>query len=294
MIRVVRESAETIVFYAPADIKEVPTAAQGRISTPSTLMPAIGSEVVFTIDSVDSLVSAEAFEGDVSLSFATATGAIRGRKYLLSKSTGERAFVEVTADGTEVFLSSGLPFAVSIGDRLQGIAISTSLSSAQTELEGHGLINVTITANGKRVDFQEEIEILRFYPNLTLNWPRLKAAFPIVERIRPRDSGSSVEDHLYYAFEYYLKPDLESRQIDIEYIKSWTIFEPAHALAVVYMLTKYNSPNDDERIRQARIDYERRLKSILDSPKNWYSEPDQENDQPAGNPVNLKMRVMRR
>ena len=292
MIRVVKNTNETVTFYHPFDIAEVPLTAAGRIGTPAESMPAAGSEVAFTIDSLFETVAEESNEGDSHLTFASSTGATLGNFYLLKGQNGQTAIVEVLRDGTRVQLAGALPFHVQVGDTLHGLAITTTLSTGQTEFTGTGLINCEVSFGAHKVAFQEEFEILNFYPNLSLTWGKLRAAHPIVEIIKPRDGTTTTRDHLFYAWEYTLKPDLAARGIDPECVKSWNVFEPAHALAVVLALTKYNSPNDDERIKEARIEYWQRLKSVLDSPKNWYSDPTNEGGQPAGSPVDMKIRRM--
>ena len=294
MIRVVKNTNETITFYHPFDVREVPLTAVGRIGTPAEAMPAAGSETSFTVDSLFETVTEASNEGDSHITFASSIGATLGRFYLLKSATGNTAIVEVLRDGTRVQLASALQFPVEIGDTLHGIAITTSLDSGQTEQTGTGLINCEVSFGAHKISFQEEFEILNFYPNLSLTWGKLKAAHPIVEIIKPRDGTTTTRDHLFYAWEYNLKPDLAARGIDPEFVKSWNVFEPVHALAVVLALTKYNSPNDDERIKEARIEYWQRLKSVLDSPKNWYSDPTNEGGQPAGSPVDLKIRRMTR
>lgn len=283
MQQVLKDSTETLLFYPPELYQA--SAADVRIGTAAVGLPAVGNEEAATVDSVSTTTNAAAAKGTDSLSVADNPNVTPGRKYLVALDDGQRFTVRVIAytsgGGHTVHLADPLPIAVPSGSALKGLAITHALTAAETASIGDGLAKVRATLNGVQRAFDVSFRVVNAILGLTLTPDRLVSAYPQVSRLR----SSSDEDYteaIDSAWEHLLRPELRARGFLEENINSPSELEPAHALAVIYRMTRAARPDDIERIEEARKDYKTMLDNVLNSSALWYSADDSDDNMMDG------------
>lgn len=276
--RIVRGQSATIVTYpllAPdvGFIPVAPSAATVRVGTPAVALPDSGAAA--TVDSFSATVHATgASEGATSIPLTANVTVVKGRRYLVTAAYGETFVVRAALSGTTDQLRTAQPIPMRLdgGSTIAGIAVSASITSAQANDVGSGVVVWSVTLAGQVYSYAEQLEVVRRIPRWELDADRLTALMPSIETLRER-SDLALDETINAALEMELLPRLRSRGIVEENIISTEALVPAHVAAVAYHLAK-NDPSRGIDARQAlREELGGALDLALGDTLAWYDAP---------------------
>ena len=286
MQEILVDSTDALHLDLPPEVVGLVAAVDVRVQTPSTALPSAygsaGSEgVAWTVTS--------AARGLETLTRATSTGTAQptpGVSYVVVPS-GERTLaplvveVQSLASGsTSVGLREPLPRDVATGETLVSRRYLRPLSADETSSPGFGLgiwrVTTTVPVNGRtehtyEVAFQVSRR-LTLSP-YTLSASELTRTFPAMHRFKPSTDGG-FDEAIRAAWEQYVRPALEDRQLETTRIKSWDRINPVLAAATFYHVLSMREDADPDFVSSKWDHFERQRDSLLHSLKFWYDSAD--------------------
>jgi hypothetical protein len=269
---VLKDSTETIETYPPilAQAMGSPTA---RIGTPAAGIPDAGSSA--TADSVSTALTADASEGATSVTVTSATF-VRGRRYLLTATTGEviPATCAKSVTGTTLFLAEPLPMPLLTGSTVLGWRISIALTSAQTASIGRCVAQWTATLGGVSETWADDFEVVERDGGYHLTADILQSSSPYCVRLRP-DSDVDFSETIDAGWRLFMRPALLAKGLRPSQFVSREELDAAHVAACeLYLAKQYDS--DAQRREEKRRDFSEVLTLVLNSETLWVTEA--END----------------
>lgn len=264
-----KDRAEVLTVYPPRQYLAKPTAADVRVGTPSTILPDEGSETSITanIDATSTTLSAAADRDDESVTVASATGIVAGRRYLIT-SEGKKQQVTVRAIApTTVHLVEPLRDDVASGATFVGLATTHTLTTGETSKvgEGHVIFRLTIGGIVRRVD-----DVLRVEPKifpLTLTAERLMRR---KEVRRMRDATDlTLEELIEAGWTDILRPKLRARKISEDRIRTPSEIEVAHQEACILLLYRASDRSREDIDAQEKTFYFA-VNDLFESRDLWY------------------------
>jgi hypothetical protein len=280
-LRAAKGSTDTLLWYPPAEHLAQASAADVRISTPSTTLPDEGSEQAATVDSVSTTLAAAASRGDSSVTVASASGIVEGRRYLV-EDDGEKYVVQVAeVDGTEVHLTGELPGPVSSGAPFVGIAITHQLTADETSDTGAGLLIARMTLDGVQHTKKYKIRIVEQVFAIALDLPQIMRRRDITRYQQADDLDFlDVRDA---AWDDVLRPKLEGRGFLVERINTPEKMNPP-LLEAMALLLKRAAGEPFEEIDAQEMRLKRALDDAQAGSEFWYdaAESDAVSDERQG------------
>lgn len=266
--RVLKDSTETIWTYPPilAVASGTPTA---RIGTQAEGLPTSGSNA--TVDSVSTTLSADADAGDTRLTVASATW-VKGRKYLITATTGEIVPVEslTSGTGTTLDIAEPLPVACASGSTVKGYRISIALTATQTASIGRSVVEWTASLDGVSKTWADYFEVVEFDAGYTLDAATLLASSPYCALKRP-DSDADFREMIDAAYRRHIEVALMAKGLSPARLVSRRLLESVHIAACELFLAQQFE--DDQTIRdEKRRDFADQLSLVLNSRDLWVSE----------------------
>jgi hypothetical protein len=265
--------AEVLTLYPPRQFLARPSAADIRVGTPAVAMPDAGNETSITanIDATNTTVAAAVTRGADTLTLTSASDVTVGRRFLVT-SLGRHQQVRVRAkDGTTVYLFEPLRDDVATAATFVGLAVTHTLTTAQTALVGLGEIVYRLTLLGtvRRLDEKLRIEDRLFA--LTLTEDDLVSSMPEVRRLREA-ADLTLDSVIRTAWEDYVRVELGARKIIADRIMTPSALEPAIKEACVLVLMRGASrPSEDIKDQEQRL-YQK-INRLFDGKDLWYAEP---------------------
>lgn len=281
------DSTQSLATYPP--VLAQASAATVRVQTPAQSLQATGDSA--TIDTISVLTTAAAAEGATSITVASAAW-VKDVQYFVATTTGETFVVESqeTETGTTLTVKSPLPMAVPSSSTVKGWRITHALTAAETAQAGEAHALFTATLGGVSYTWAHQFRIVRRNAAYSLNAQGLATLAPRAQNLKPSTDKDFTES-IRAAWERYLLPSLEAKQIHVERIFSWGRLEAAHAAAVEMMLLQ-QAGRDPAIVDDARKEYLRTLEATLAGVDFWYDAPDEAAARPQDD-VPLAFTIMR-
>lgn len=270
MQRVLKGSTETIFTYPPtlAQASGTPTA---RVGTPSSGLPAPGAGTNCTVDTLSSSLTVNAAEGSTRLTVASAAW-VKGRKYLLTATTGEIIVVESLTSGTTTTLDikEPLPRDVASTSTIVGWRISVALTADQTSSIGRAVVEWTATINSVGEAWADSFEVVHIDGGYSLTADRLTILSPYCKRMRP-DSDEDFREVIEAAWARHVEVPLLAKGLSPSRVVSRDVLEALHVTACELFLAEQFDPALVEQRRGAFADA---LTLVLNSKDLWVSTSD--------------------
>ncbi|HAW74302.1 MAG TPA: hypothetical protein DCW74_01030 [Alteromonas australica] len=263
----------------PAKIDVEFRRAAVRIQTPSTPMPDEDNYDSASVEALNRIIAATASAGTHLLTFTAApTDLVVGHQYVVSTTDQEPNFVVKVSrviSSTQVQLQDPLPQEVPASSRIKGFRFSKELTAEQVKNEGQCIARWRGEDGDRNYYYWDEpFLIVRVATNYHLTSDKLERLYPLVLRLRPEDQ--TLAEIIEASWENYLRPDLESKGIRPNQIKSWERLDPAHAAACVYHLVVTDERQDPGFVEQWRTMYAHQLDLLFASVFFWYDDNDSE------------------
>ncbi len=267
---VLEDSTEELVFYPPAQFMAQASAATIRVGTPAVAMP--DATTVASVDSVSASTNAAADAGDDTLAFAADPTCTPDRLYLLEHSSFDPLPVLVKATGATVQLSEPLPVDVPSGATLKGIAITHSLSTAQTETSGVCVAQLTGTFGGVGRAWSHRFRIYPRNFEQRLTAVDLLVLAPEMESLR-QSTDLTFSEAIAGGYEQ-LVSDLEAQKYEVHKINTMGKLNLATVGAILWRSHRTNAGPAAEHTIAAKEDYREELRKAIMGSEFWYDRAD--------------------
>jgi len=299
MHEILAGSTDSLHFDVPAAFvgAGVVSTAQVRVMSPSTPLPdawttATAEAVAWTL--------AAAPRGASTIARTANTGADEPRSqrsYVLlgaGEDSAQPTVVEaagVSADGVTMTLREPLPVAVAAGMKMLSRRYSVALTAGQTESPGYGVavwkFTTAAPVEGRTEHvFEVGFRIAKRLAFYGLTPATLTRLFPILHR-KKSPTDPKLDEAIEAAWNIYVRPDLEARQIDLSRVKSWEPIDTLLASATVHHVLSLQEDVDADYREEKRNAYEDRREVMLSRREFWYDSADNRS-QPSADPVHGK------
>ncbi len=277
MLRVLRDSTDTLTAYPEERFAGTASAATMRVRTPTTALPDTGAAA--TIDTLSASTNAAALRGAKTLNFSSDPGATPGRRYVLDDGEGNAVYVVVNATGTAVQLDQPLSQDYPSGATLAGAAITLALTAAQTAQRGFGVAKIEATIAGQVHRWDLPFDVLPERFPLPVDAVGLMRLAPDVIALKPA-SDDDLTDTTTAAWELYVRPKLQRRGLRVDRLKPTDALKPAHVAACrLHVHTVLRADGDELDALRRLLDAE--IDGAFASVEFWYDAPAETNTSPA-------------
>ncbi len=264
-MNVLKDSTETIETYPPvlAQATGTPTV---RVGTPAVGLP--DDYVSATVDSVSTALTADADEGDTSLTVTSATF-VKGRRYLLTATTGEVIPVTCSksATGTTLLLADPLPLPMLTNSTVLGWRLSVALLAEQTASIGSCVAEWRAVLGGVTEAWADSFRVVERDGTYHLTGDLLVSSSPYATRLRP-DADGDFSELIDAAWRRYLLPALLAKGLRQEQFVSRAELDAAHIAACEYFLSQQYE-EDATRREERKREYNESLTLVLASETLW-------------------------
>lgn len=278
---VTKDSTQTLVSYAHVRPDESfvltrPSAVAVVVTTPAE---PTGTSGAATLDAVLNGVAttADAEEGDTTLTVATSKAQVRGRRVVITTVTGEQFTVRLSRSVTSatIYLASPLPMDVDTGATFTELRVSRALSLDETAQEGPGTVTWTATIGGQPYVWTEEFEIVRRVPRWEADTDEIERRFPEILALRERND-LALDETRDAALEEELLPRLRAKGIrEANIVSTWPLVPPL--VAAMRLFLSINDKSDPaSRREELRAELEQKLALALQDVDGWYDAPQTE------------------
>ncbi len=190
-----------------------------------------------TLDSLSIAVTATADEGATDLLFASTASVVVGRSYLLVD-TATTFVVNVKAkSATRVYLEAPLPADVTTSALLVGWAVSATLTTAQTDDVGGGVMQFRATVGGVLVSWTEAFRVVRRHAVIPLTPSQLVEAYPEIKTMHARQDVN-LHGVIKAAWEHIVMPRVLRRGMWPEDIVDAEPLRPLLAIACMLHVSR--------------------------------------------------------
>lgn len=266
------DTAGTLVAYPPIDA--TPSAASVTILYPDGLTE-LQAATAMTIGAVSTTVSA-ATRGARSLTVASATGIVAGRRYLVT-SAGRSFQAEVRSiSSSTIYLVGKLPFDVAATSPLKELAATYALTTTHTATRDTNYIAkiawTIASAAHYSVETFDVVSVAGWYPTTISD---LFARYPRAALLLEEKDLDGYET-LRTAWEQMLVPSLRSRGLKIDRVRDTHQLIPLHVAFVNEMLAEHAAMVDADRMPQFELAQKRRMEAeaAITSDVDWYDADD--------------------
>lgn len=302
---VLKDSETTIESYPKTRAHEQyahdqPDSAEVRVRTHAVN----GDWGAATLDSLAVEVAEAASEGDTEIvcTMGDADSVVKGRRYVLALTTGERFWVRASltvvgedADpgpggtDTTVRLMSPLPCAISAGSSLYGMRCSRALTEEETAIVGAAIADWRVTVGSAVVaQWSQPFAVVTRLPVWLLDEDELTRRMP--EVLARRDSGDvTLQEAIDAALEEELLPRLRAKRdalgtpIREAGILSTHALTPAHVAAVRLFLARSSTQATIEQRQALEAELSTKLDLAIADADAWYVSS-QTDDKPGPTP----------
>lgn len=267
-----KDRAAVLEVYPPRQYLAKPTAADVRLSTPSTAMPDEGSETSITanIDGTATTLADAASRDDDEItvtSNGSLSNVVSGRRYLISDNGKKQQVVVRARSDTTIYLAEPLRADVASGATFVGLCTTHTLTTGETETvgDGHVIFRLTIDGVVRRVD-----DVIRIEPKifpLTLTAERLMRRKE-VRRLRD-GTDLTLSELIEEAWVSVLRPKLRARKIVEHRIRTPSEIEVAHQEACLLLLYRANDRSREDIEAQEKTFYYA-VNDLMESRDLWY------------------------
>ncbi len=167
---------------------------------------------------------------------------VRGRLYLVKTAAGPRFTVEaaISETSTTLHTTSPIPFAVAVGDTVNGFAIlSDAIPSANTGAVGRGVAEWRATLDDVVYQWGQDLRVVARNVAYQLTAATVARISPVAQRLRP-ENDDAFDEIIDFAWQYGIVPQLIVKGLRPERIVSWEAINPWHLaeiekrLAILY------------------------------------------------------------
>ena len=248
-----------------------PSSPEVRLSTAATAWPdeTTGWSVAVA-DTLAQTVTAAAEDGATSLAVVS-TSVVAGRQYLLVD-VDAVFVVSVARKATGiVYLGEPLRRAVSATAVLTGWALTSALTSAQTDKVGPAVVQWRATVGGESVSWTDAFRIARRLPVIPLTSSQLVQAYPEIKSIHARQD-ETLEQVIASAWEYEVLPRILRRESFPEDIVNADAVRPLLATACMLHILKQSRQTSAEVVARWQEEFRMRLDETR-ARIDWHVEP---------------------
>jgi hypothetical protein len=225
-----------------------------------------------TVDSLSVAVSVLAEEGATELALAATTNVVVGRSYLLVDTATTFVVAIKAKDASRVYLEAPLPADVSTSALLVGWAVTATLTTAQTDDVGPGIVQFRATVGGVLVSWTEAFRVVRRHAVIPLTPSQLVEAYPEIKSLHSRQD-INLHGVIKAAWEHILMPRVLRRGMWPEDIVDAEPLRPLLAIACMLHVARMRRDADAAAYADRwQAEFDRLLDNTV-ARLDWHVEP---------------------